>query len=101
MRKATRWMLVLAVVCAAVGSDPALRAQQPAAARVAIDADDIGGVVRSAAGPEAGVWVIAETADLPTKMRRIVVTYPMPSVAAASDLPFGTDSIEARITSVA
>src|SRR5438067_1316049 len=46
---------------------------QPAA-RVAIDADDIGGVVTSAKGPETGVWVIAETTDLPTKFRKIVVT---------------------------
>ena len=41
---------------------------------VAIDRDDIGGVVTSATGPEAGVWVIAETADLPTGFIRIVVT---------------------------
>jgi len=41
---------------------------------VAIDADDIGGVVTSAKGPEAGVWVIAETTDLPAKFARIVVT---------------------------
>jgi len=49
-------------------------AQQRSGAAVAIDADDIGGVVRSAKGPEAGVWVIAETGDLPTKFARIVVT---------------------------
>ena len=41
---------------------------------VAIDADDIGGLVSSAKGPEAGVWVIAETTDLPTKFARMVVT---------------------------
>ena len=41
---------------------------------VAIDADDIGGVVTSTSGPEAGVWVIAETTDLPTKFAKIVVT---------------------------
>jgi len=41
---------------------------------VAIDADDIGGVVTSSKGPEAGVWVIAETTDLGTKMSRSVVT---------------------------
>jgi hypothetical protein len=44
------------------------------AQEVAIDGDDIGGVVRSTKGPEAGVWVIAETTDLPTKFARIVVT---------------------------
>ncbi len=41
---------------------------------VTIDSDDIGGVVTSANGPEAGVWVIAETTDLPTGFTRIVVT---------------------------
>ena len=39
-----------------------------------IDNDDIGGVVTSAKGPEAGVWVIAETTDLPTRFARMVVT---------------------------
>lgn len=47
---------------------------QAASAPIPIDADDIGGVVTSAAGPEAGVWVIAETNDLQTKFRKIVVT---------------------------
>src|SRR5207249_6176453 len=35
---------------------------------------DLGGTVTSAGGPEAGVWVIAETTDLPTKFTKIVVT---------------------------
>ena len=53
----------------------AASAMTPAAAQqVAIDANDIGGVVRSAKGPEAGVWVIAETRDLPTRYIKIVVT---------------------------
>jgi hypothetical protein len=43
-------------------------------AAVIIDNDDIGGVVRGPAGPEAGVWVIAETTELPTKFAKIVVT---------------------------
>ena len=34
----------------------------------------ITGVVQGAAGPEAGVWVIAETKDLPTNFIKIVVT---------------------------
>src|ERR1700716_1274025 len=41
---------------------------------VAIDNDDIGGVVTGANGPEAGVWVIAETSDLPTRYAKMVVT---------------------------
>ena len=45
-----------------------------AAEAIPIDADDIGGVVTGASGPEAGVWVIAETAELPTRFVRIVVT---------------------------
>ncbi len=44
---------------------------QPA---VAIDDDDIGGVVTGPNGPEAGVWVIAETTGLPTRFNRTVVT---------------------------
>jgi len=48
-------------------------AQAPAAA-VAIDNDDIGGVVRGPGGPEAGVWVLAETRDLPTRFTKSVVT---------------------------
>ena len=43
-------------------------------AAIAIDNDDIGGVVRGPSGPEAGVWVIAETTELPTKFAKIVVT---------------------------
>jgi hypothetical protein len=39
-----------------------------------IGATEIVGTVTGAAGPEAGVWVIAETTDLPTKFARIVVT---------------------------
>ena len=39
-----------------------------------MDADDIAGVVTGPNGPEAGVWVIAETRDLPTRHIKIVVT---------------------------
>ena len=50
-------------------------AQQRATAGVIpLDADDLGGIVTSASGPEAGVWVIAETTDLPTKFAKIAVT---------------------------
>ena len=41
---------------------------------VSIDNDDIGGVVASENGPEAGVWVIAETDDLDTRFVRVAVT---------------------------
>ncbi|NND34853.1 MAG: carboxypeptidase regulatory-like domain-containing protein [Saprospiraceae bacterium] len=39
-----------------------------------IDTDDIGGMVTGPNGPEAGVWIIAETHDLPTRYAKIVVT---------------------------
>ncbi len=57
--------------------------------------DDIQGVVTGANGPEAGVWVIAETSDLPTPFVKIVVTddegrYLVP------DLPEATYSVWAR-----
>ena len=57
--------------------------------RDAVDADDLGGVVRSSKGPEAGVWVIAETKDLPTPYVKIVVTddqgrYLLPDLPKAS-----------------
>jgi hypothetical protein len=51
-----------------------VRGQGGGQAAVAIDTDDIGGVVTGPKGPEAGVWVIAETTELPTPLRKIVVT---------------------------
>src|ERR1051326_9640225 len=49
----------------------------------------IAGTVRSSSGPEAGVWVIAETKDLPTNFIKIVVTddagkFVIPELPAAS-----------------
>src|SRR5260370_32331511 len=49
-------------------------AQAQGANAVAIDNDDIGGMVGGPGGREAGVWVIAETRDLPTAFTRSVVT---------------------------
>jgi hypothetical protein len=45
-----------------------------ARATVAFDDDALAGVVSGPNGPEAGVWVVAETTDLPTRFVRIVVT---------------------------
>ena len=64
------WRRALSVAVGLAGSLVWVAAQTG----VPIDADDIGGVVMSAHGPEAGVWVIAETTDLPTKFARVVVT---------------------------
>ena len=38
---------------------------QSAEPGISLGATDLGGVVTSTNGPEAGVWVIAETTDLP------------------------------------
>ena len=63
--------------------------QQVADEAIHVGSSDLGGVVNSAKGPEAGVWVIAETTDLPTKFAKIVVTdgsgrYLMPDLPEAS-----------------
>src|SRR5450631_628364 len=51
-----------------------VEAQQSANSGIGIGDGDLGGVVRSPKGAEAGVWVIAETTDLPTKFAKMVVT---------------------------
>jgi len=80
---------LLAVAGALAASLTWVHAQQRGGATVAIDGDDIGGVVASAKGPEAGVWVIAETTDLPAKFAKMVVTddqghYVLPDLPQAS-----------------
>jgi hypothetical protein len=52
----------------------ASRALSATDSKLVIDGDDIGGTVTGAHGPEAGVWVIAETSELPTKYAKVVVT---------------------------
>jgi hypothetical protein len=64
-------MFAILLLAAALSSAYPQRKDSP---EMAISAVDIGGVVRSAKGPEAGVWVVAETNDLPTKFIKIVVT---------------------------
>src|SRR5213078_3880639 len=74
--RVNRRLGLLAVACAlaVAASFPWVQAQQRNGATVAIDNDDIGGVVTSAKGLEACVWVIAETTDLPAKFVKTVVT---------------------------
>src|SRR5436309_319767 len=60
-----------------------------ALAQNAAGRDFIDGAVSGPKGPEAGVWVIAETTDLPTKYVKIVVTddqgrYVLPELPSAS-----------------
>ena len=49
-------------------------AEAQRAGEITIDAGDIAGVVSGPNGPEAGVWVIAETTELSTKYAKMVVT---------------------------
>jgi hypothetical protein len=67
-------MIAIGVGSFLIAAPIPLSSQQGGGTAVRIDNDDIGGVVRSANGPEAGVWVIAETTDLLTKYAKIVVT---------------------------
>src|SRR6185295_3416020 len=64
----------IAVATIVAASLAGSRTQVAAQAAVPLDADDIGGVVSGPRGPEAGVWVIAESKDLPTTLRKIVAT---------------------------
>ena len=48
--------------------------QAAAQSAVPVKKNEIGGVVSGPHGPEAGVWVIAETHDTPTRFARMVVT---------------------------
>src|SRR5438046_4706593 len=109
MKPSARSMVACALCCAAGASlitvDPGARVLASAArvfesaanglmpAAGAFQARDvpdyITGVVQSSHGPEAGVWVIAETRDLPTNFIKIVVTddrgrFVLPELPAAN-----------------
>ncbi|HZL97050.1 MAG TPA: carboxypeptidase-like regulatory domain-containing protein, partial [Vicinamibacterales bacterium] len=74
--------------------DSTSQAQQPTN-DVAIDSDDIGGVVSGPNGPEAGVWVIVETRDLPVRYIKTVVTDDRGRFVVP-DLPSGSYSVWVR-----
>src|SRR5262245_50024599 len=57
-------LLLTFVTTATSGAQPSVRAE----------GNSVEGVVTGPNGPEAGVWVIAETTDLPTRFAKIVVT---------------------------
>ena len=63
-RHSSASLCAVAVASFVIASGP-LAAQQKAVPGVGPDA--IGGQVTGPNGPEAGVWVVAETSDLPTK----------------------------------
>ena len=71
LKKAISALVTLAavVVGVAISADSLAASAGPK-----LKANEIGGVVTSVKGPEAGVWVIAETTELPTRFAKIVVT---------------------------
>jgi hypothetical protein len=91
MRTISGWrsgMMVVGVAVLVTAAQARLSAQPNTDPAIRIGANDLGGVVSSANGTEAGVWVIAETTDLPTRFARIVVTddrgrYVMPDLPKA------------------
>ncbi|MEX2592669.1 MAG: hypothetical protein WD426_07835 [Anditalea sp.] len=64
------YAIVLATLAGAVSCSSANSGTES----VQVGEDDIGGMITGPNGPEAGVWVIAETHDLPTRFAKIVVT---------------------------
>src|SRR6476660_6012842 len=74
MRRTLLTIGVAAGIAICAGFVSGMQAAQNAGGGIAIDADDLGGTVTGPSGPEAGVWVIAQTADLPTPFAKIVVT---------------------------
>src|SRR5438876_6660523 len=86
-----RFVHLVALITTGLMTLPFLKvgAQQPRSVPIDFGKRDIAGVVASSKGPEAGVWVIAETMELPTKFVRIVVTddqgrYLIPDLPQAS-----------------
>lgn len=78
-----------AALAALLAATPGAGHAQTAAPAGTAAGGEIGGVVTGPNGPEAGVWVIAETTDLPTKFAKIVVTdeagrYLIPDLPPAS-----------------
>jgi len=74
MRESLKLALASVSLTALLLAAPMQAGAQQLDPAIKIGAGDLGGVVKSAKGPEAGVWVIAETTDLPTKFAKMVVT---------------------------
>ena len=72
--KSLSWAIAAAAIAALLAACAAQMATRGTDPAVRIGNDDIGGVVSGPNGPEAGVWVIAETTDLPTRYIKSVVT---------------------------
>src|SRR5262249_61228235 len=83
--------LAVAIVLAAA---PARVSAQQSNEGIRVGDADLGGVVTGPNGPEAGVWGIAETTDLPTRLAKMGVTdeagrYVLPALPAAAHSAWG------------
>jgi hypothetical protein len=67
-------ILYSSVAAVAIAAFLAATPVRVSAQNVPIKKSDIGGAVKGPHGPEAGVWVIAETHDLATRYAKMVVT---------------------------
>src|SRR2546426_5453876 len=81
--------VIAGIALCLTGAGSGLKAQRAPASAVQVGSTELGGVVTSSKGPEAGVWVVAETTDLPTKFAKLVVTddqgrYLIPDLPKAS-----------------
>ena len=88
-------LIRFAKVAAIIGVAVVVSCSRQAPPAVPIDNDDIGGVVTGANGPEAGVWVIAETKDLPVRYIKEVITDDKGQFVVP-DLPAGTYDVWVR-----
>ncbi len=88
--RSTSWNMVCgAALAGAIAGTAAYPTSALQTRRAASPQGYIAGVVQSSQGPEAGVWVIAETKDLPTNFIKIVVTddqghFTLPELPAAN-----------------
>ncbi|HEV8261115.1 MAG TPA: hypothetical protein VGQ19_10220, partial [Burkholderiales bacterium] len=70
----SRRHITAAGIAVLLAANVAVTGSSEASTEIRIGENDLGGVVKSTNGPEGGVWVIAETSDLPTRFAKIVVT---------------------------
>jgi hypothetical protein len=84
-----RYLTIAAILATAIAVSLTRVGAQQNTDAVKVEPNEIGGVVTSSKGPEAGIWVIAETTDLPTRYSKTVVTddrgrYLLPDLPKAS-----------------
>ena len=96
-----RSLLLLAAAIVATGAIVMAQARQGGAPNIAIDPDDIAGVVTGSSGPEAGVWVIAGFASLVVGYFLLGATLSVPLLLATAVITgFGNGVLRPALTSL-